>query len=71
MRLKADRVEVKKVTNVANNADSMREEIETKAELIVIYTGANLLCFLAQISLESFGSRHHWEIYNTFFQMRI
>ena len=38
MRLKADRVEVEKETVVADNADSMKEEIETKAELLVVYT---------------------------------
>ena len=38
MRLKADRVEVKKETVIADNADSMKEEIETKAEVLVIYT---------------------------------
>ena len=36
MRLKADRVEAKKETVVAENANSLKEEIETKAELVGI-----------------------------------
>ena len=36
MRLKADRVEAKKETVVVDNANSMKEKIETKAELTVV-----------------------------------
>ena len=36
MRLKAVRVEAKKETVVAENANSMKEEIEAKAELTVV-----------------------------------
>ena len=48
MRQKADRVAVKKETIVADNADSMNEEIETKAELLVVYTEACYSCFSAR-----------------------
>ena len=36
VKLKAIRVEAKKEKVVADNADCMKEEIETKAELIVV-----------------------------------
>ena len=36
MRLKADRVEAKKETVVVDNVNSMKEKIETKAELTVV-----------------------------------
>ena len=48
MRLKADRVEAKKETVVAENTNSMKEGIETKAEaeLIVLCTSDNVTSFL-------------------------
>ena len=45
MRLKAVRVDAKKETVVADNADSMKEEIETKAELTVVYDTAFIFKF--------------------------
>ena len=39
MRLKDVRFEAKKETVVAENANFMKEEIDTKTELTVVYTG--------------------------------